>query len=107
MANQETGILHQTSDLDEVRRIVLSGLKDYRSQVYLFGSWAAGTAGRTSDIDVAVLPIDAIPRHVFSDIRERLEESGVIYPVDLVDLSEATEPFRERVLREGVLWNAL
>jgi len=92
-------------DLDEVRKLVTAGLRGYRARIYLFGSWAAGDAGRTSDIDVAVMPLDPIPRHVFSEIREALEESRVLYPVDLVDLSDSSEEFRERILREGVPWN--
>jgi predicted nucleotidyltransferase len=92
-------------DLAEVRKLVLAGLRAYRAAVYLFGSWAAGKAGRTSDIDVAVLPLEPIPRHVFSEIREALEESCVIYKVDLVDLSDSSEEFRSRILSEGVLWS--
>jgi len=92
-------------DLDEVRKLVTAGLCGYRARIYLFGSWTAGVGGRTSDIDVAVLPLEPIPRHVFSEIREALEQSRVLYPVDLVDLSDASEDFRARVLREGVLWN--
>src|SRR5512135_3570820 len=94
-----------TPDLAEVRRLVLVGLHGFRAAVYLFGSWAARKAGRTSDIDVAVLPLDPIPQHVFSEIREALEESRVIYKVDLVDLSDSSEEFRRRILSEGVLWS--
>lgn len=94
-----------THDLDEVRRRVTAGLRGYRARIYLFGSWAAGLAGRTSDIDVAILPLEPIPRHVFSEIRESLQESCILYPVDLVDLSDSSEEFRARVLREGVLWS--
>ena len=36
--------------------------------------------------------------------REALEEAPVVRRVDLVDLAEAEPAFRERVLREGVLW---
>jgi predicted nucleotidyltransferase len=91
-------------DLDEVRKLVTAGLRGYRARIYLFGSWAIGDAGRASDIDVAVLPLEPIPRHVFSEIREALEESCVLYPVDLVDISDSSEEFRTRVVREGVLW---
>ena len=91
--------------LGEVRRIVLSALRGYRARVYLFGSWAAGAASRNSDIDVAVWPEEPIPRHVLSEIREALEESRVLYPVELVDLSETSADFRDRVLREGQPWN--
>jgi uncharacterized protein len=91
-------------DLDEVRKLVTAGLRGYRARIYLFGSWATGEAGRTSDIDVAVLPLETIPQYVFSKIREALEESRVLYPVDIVDLSDSSEEFRARVLCEGVLW---
>ena len=94
----------QSDDLKAVRRIVLDGLKDYRVKVYLFGSQATGEFRLTSDIDVAVLPLETIPRHVLSNIREALEESNVVRRVDLVDLSEVDDAFKNRVLREGIAW---
>jgi len=94
-------------DLDEVRRIVLSGLQGYRVHVYLFGSRARGQEGVFSDIDVAVLPLEpeGLPEGLLSTIRESLEESHVPYIVDLVEVSQTDPEFRNRVLREGVLWN--
>jgi predicted nucleotidyltransferase len=80
-------------------------LHGYRAAVYLFGSWAAGTATRTSDIDVAVLPFERIPGHILSEVREALEESRIVYRVDLTNLSETSEEFRRRVLSEGILWS--
>jgi predicted nucleotidyltransferase len=93
-------------DLTEVRRIVLEGLAGYAVRVYLFGSHARGTAHRTSDIDVAILPLEPIPSWVLSVLRGELEESHVPYRVDLVDLSMADPAFRERVMQEGIVWNA-
>ena len=93
-----------SQDLDEARRIVREGLRGYRARIFLYGSWATGAATRTSDIDLAVLPLEPIPRDVLAGIREALEESRVLYPVDLVDLSESTEAFRERIVREGTAW---
>jgi uncharacterized protein len=92
-------------DLEEARRVVLQGLRDIPAKVYLFGSWAKGKARRTSDIDIAILPEKPAPRWVLSEIREALEESKVLYPVDLVDLLDVPEDFRRRVLSEGILWN--
>ncbi len=91
-------------DLDAVHRLVLEGLKGYKAKVYLFGSQTTGTARSKSDIDVAILPLERIPRWVFAEIREALEESSILYSVDLVDLSETDASFRRRVMREGVLW---
>lgn len=93
-----------TRDLENTRRIVLGRLKNYRARVYLFGSQATGKARLYSDIDVAVLPLQKMPASMFSEIREELEESDIVRSVDVIDLTEADESFRQRVEREGVIW---
>ncbi|GBE15562.1 nucleotidyltransferase domain protein [bacterium BMS3Abin14] len=91
-------------DLDQVKRLVLKGLLGHDAQVFLFGSHATGKAGRASDIDVAVLPVRELPAGLLSRIRESLQESYVPFSVELVDLSQTDEAFRERVLAEGIIW---
>ena len=91
-------------DLEQVKRLVLRGLQGHDVQVLLFGSHATGKAGRTSDIDVAVLPGGRLPAGLLSRIRESLQESHVPFSVELVDLSQTDEAFRERVLAEGITW---
>jgi hypothetical protein len=99
------GEMHPGSpDLDEVRRVIRRGLAGRRARVYLFGSWARGEASRVSDIDVAVLPGEPLPPGLLAEIQEDLENSTSLYPVDLIDLTGAPEPFRSRVLAEGVPW---
>ncbi|MDI6770750.1 MAG: nucleotidyltransferase domain-containing protein [Anaerolineales bacterium] len=93
-----------TQDLEAVRKIVLKNLKGYRAKVFLFGSQAVGKTRPTSDIDVAVLPLQPLPELIFFNIRESLEESDVVRNVDVVDLSKTDEKFRQRVMKEGVLW---
>lgn len=92
-------------DLHKVRQIVLAGLQEYPVHVLLFGSHATGRAGRASDIDVAILPQEKLPVGLLSQLREQLEDSNVPYRVDLVDLTETDETFRQRVLLEGIPWN--
>ncbi len=91
-------------DLKQVKRLVLKGLHGHDVQVLLFGSHATGKAGRTSDIDVAVLPVGKLPLGLLSRIRESLQESHVPFNVELVDLSQTDEAFRKRVLEEGIVW---
>ena len=91
-------------DLDEARRIVLEGLRPHAARVWLFGSRARGEPGRASDIDVAVLPEGPLPAGLLQEVREALENSQILYPVDLVDLTTAEPGLRETVLREGVPW---
>lgn len=92
-------------DLQEVRRILQDKLRGYSVRLYLFGSRARGDAGRTSDIDVAILPKTSLPDGLLAEIREALEDSQVIYRVDLVDLSTAPEALRDKILSQGILWN--
>lgn len=55
-------------------------------EVYLFGSEAAGTAGKNSDVDFAVA---GLPPAAFYHVVDLL--SGVLRrPLDLVDLDEPT-----------------
>jgi uncharacterized protein len=93
------------SDLQVVRQIVLGGLRYHPAKVYLFGSQAKGVARKTSDIDIAVWPEQPLPDGLLSDIRQALENSNILENVDLVDLSNADQEFRLRVLKEGILWN--
>ncbi|MGH9578363.1 MAG: type VII toxin-antitoxin system MntA family adenylyltransferase antitoxin, partial [Terriglobales bacterium] len=90
--------------VSEAKRIVLRGLRGHPARVYLFGSRARGDARESSDLDVAVLPLEPLPIGLLSTIREQLEESHIPFTVDLVDLSEAGGAFRRAVEREGRLW---
>jgi len=48
--------------LKQTRRIILSPLKKCRFQLFLFGSQSKQRAGRTSDIDVGILPMAPITK---------------------------------------------
>ena len=90
--------------LEEAKRIILAGLKGYNVAVFLFGSRARGTAGPISDIDVAIYPKECLPAGLLSTIREELEESGIPYSVDLVDLTQLSQSWLEKIQRDGVAW---
>lgn len=92
--------------LQAVRALVLDELRHARVRVYLFGSWARGTPKRTSDVDIAVEPLEALPPGALAHLRERLEESTIPYRVEIVDLSHADDGFRQRIKEEGILWSA-
>lgn len=81
---------------DRIRRL-LDGRTDIRVAV-LFGSQARGTAGPTSDVDVAV---DA-PGVDLLDLGAMLA-TALDREVDVLDLEDATIPLMERLVREGVV----
>lgn len=95
-----------SSSLDRVRAEILRAVADHNVDVFLFGSWARGDAVRTSDIDTALDPPPSFPRAEIFRLRERLEELPVAYPVEVVDLRDASSAFRKGVRKEGISWNA-
>lgn len=82
---------------------MLDALGRYRARVWLFGSRARGDAVRGSDIDIAVLALEPLPEGLLEQIRQALEDSQVLFPVDL---STAEPELRERVEREGIAWRS-
>jgi len=79
--------------------------KDKGVKIVLFGSRARGDYTRVSDIDVGILlEENKANRKKFILLKERVENSNIPYKVDLVDLSQTSEEFREKALREGISW---
>lgn len=74
--------------------------------VIFFGSRAAGTGHRRSDFDIGYLTREGFDPASVSRLREALDDSNIIYEVDLVDLSTAAPSFRGKVLREGRVWRS-
>ncbi len=99
-------MLERDPYLDHIKDIVLDGLSGYAVTVYLFGSRARGPARRASDVDIAVEAHEPLPPRVLARLRDRLEESTVPYRVEILDLALAGDALRERVKRDGVVWNA-
>jgi uncharacterized protein len=90
--------------VEQLRRIVLDALGDHDAAVWLFGSHARGEVRHTSDIDVAILPRNDLPKGFFGDLAERIDESTIPYDVDVVDLRGADQALREEILRSGIKW---
>ena len=94
-----------TTCLNQARRIVLNRLKGYNVDVYLIGSYARGDHHSTSDIDVAIMPLEPLRQGLLSEMREELEESNIPQLVEIIDLSKAPPEFTRTVVREGISWS--
>ena len=92
-------------ELDLVKKVVLEHLEGEDAGVWLFGSHAVGSANRTSDIDVGILPRSPVSRWKLQGLRQALEDLNIPYTVDLVMLDEVSVSFRETVLRDAVQWS--
>jgi len=96
---------NEATYLNQARRIVLNRLKGYNVDVYLYGSYARGDHHNTSDIDVAIMPLEPLRQGLLSEMREELEESNIPQLVEIIDLSRAPREFTRTVVREGISWN--
>ena len=90
--------------ITRLRRLVLDALGGHDAEVYLFGSHARGEVRHASDIDIAILPREELPPAFFALLADKIEESTIPYYVDLLDLREVSDAFREKVLCSGIKW---
>ena len=93
--------------LNSLRELISQYTKGYPVKVYLFGSRARDKEHKFSDVDIAILPTQPLPTSFISQLKEAIEESTIPYSVDIVDLSQVDETFREKILAEGIEWTDL
>lgn len=67
-------------------------------EVYLFGSWAKGSATDRSDIDLAVLGPHPVPWRQWVILKQAVDEIPMLRKIDVVDLQRAGAIFRKNIL---------
>ena len=80
-------------ELAAVRQILAVHVPEY--DVYAFGSRVRGNAGKSSDLDLAVMterPLDTLRK---ADLREAFSESDLSFKVDLTDWAGISEDFKK------------
>ena len=101
--------MHEESEvlevsIQKVKKAVLKSFEHDNVLIVLFGSRARGNAHRTSDIDVGILPYGECDRRKVAALRAEFEEMNIPYTVDLVNLADVPDDFRQKVLAEGAIW---
>ena len=71
-------------------------------KVFIFGSSVENE--KFGDVDLAVVSDQTVDERIMRHIREDLEESTLPYKFDLVDINQANDPFRTRVLNGPKIW---
>jgi predicted nucleotidyltransferase len=66
--------------------------------VYLFGSRVRNDFFRTSDIDIAIKNISKVEKAL---LEEAIDESNIIYKVDVSLWEELPKELKEEILKEG------
>jgi predicted nucleotidyltransferase len=69
-------------------------LPDPAYRIFLFGSRAAGSARKSSDIDIGIEGPAAVPSPALAAIQDELEEAPTLYTIDIVDFTRVPQKFR-------------
>lgn len=69
--------------------------------IYLFGSRARGDNRERSDIDLAIKLSPEYSRYDWLKVVDIIDEADTLLEIDCVNLDEADEKLRERILRQG------
>lgn len=87
----------------EAKEFTLKFWQNQPVRIYLFGSWARGEAKRSSDVDIAIESKEDMS-FLIGEFREALENSCIIYNVDVVDMNLAAESLCKKIREEGIVW---
>lgn len=90
--------------IQDLKSLIFETLKGENITVLLFGSRAREDFSQASDIDIGILPGDNFDQRKLVFLKERIENLNIPYTVDIVDLSRVSEAFKERALKEGIIW---
>jgi len=74
------------------------------AKIYLFGSYARGTAKQGSDIDIAIDTGKRLNLHEWQFLWNLLDALPTVQKIDLVDMYRIPDAMRESILTEGVAW---
>jgi predicted nucleotidyltransferase len=88
----------------DLKSLIIEFFKEENVIVILFGSRARGDYSRVSDIDIGILPKNRLDRKKLVLLKEKIDNLNFPYTVDVVDLSKVSEAFREKALKEGIVW---
>ncbi|MBI5220543.1 MAG: nucleotidyltransferase domain-containing protein [Candidatus Liptonbacteria bacterium] len=84
--------------IKELTAIIRRHLPDRKFKILLFGSWAKGSAEPTSDIDVGILGPQPVDDPLLLRIREEILGIPTLRRIDLVDLNQTDQRFRQEVM---------
>jgi hypothetical protein len=104
MKQKETRTEEDLNLLDKLRKFLLDFLEDEDVKIILFGSRARGDFINVSDVDIGIIVGKGFDRRKLILLRECIEEFNIPYKVEIVDLSEVSEEFKQTALREAIIW---
>ena len=88
----------------KLRKSIIDFFRHDRVKIVLFGSRARGDNSVFSDVDIGVIPAGELNRRRITLLQEKIEELNIPYKVEIVNLSEVSDEFKQEALKEAVIW---
>lgn len=82
-----------------IRNILGKHLDLSRYRIFFFGSRVTGKGSDRSDIDIGISGKEPVPNDVLARIKDELEESSILYEIDVVDFARAHDRFKQVALQ--------
>jgi predicted nucleotidyltransferase len=99
----------QISDelVKKILDIIFKYIDKDKCLVFLFGSYAEGTAKQSSDIDIGIMYNHQLSLDLILRIKAELNENiKTLRDIDLVDFcGDISEKFKEIALKEVIIWH--
>ena len=100
-------MIHDDGVPPEVKKKIIAVISALipEAKIYIYGSRAQGTFERLSDIDLALDAGQKIEPHGrVSEVKSVLRELSIIYMVDVVDINNISDDFRNDILGDLLPW---
>lgn len=88
-----------------IKQIIRRHLPDTSYKSFIFGSRATGTNRQFSDIDLGILGPKSLSPQEYISIKDDLDQSDIVYRVDLVDFTNVSDNFKQIALNNIIkIW---
>lgn len=90
--------------LRTLKETVTTSLKNEKVKIILFGSRARGNNHLSSDVDIGIIPAGEFDEKPITLLKEKIENLNIPYKIDIVNLSEVSEEFRNEIMKDFIVW---
>ena len=91
--------------LHELSTLIPEHFNKGEATIILFGSRARRENSEHSDVDVGILASGKLDDSKIILLKEAIENSNIPYKVDIISINEASEDFKNEIMKDAIIWN--
>jgi len=91
--------------LNKLKTLISEYYRKEEATIILFGSRARREYSEHSDVDVGILTSGKPDNAKITLLKEAIEDSNIPYKVDIISINEASEDFKNEIMKDAIVWN--